>query len=190
VLAQENQAIAARIAAEQGAVAAAQARVAAEVEKAELARQVEAAEEEAAQAVLDKLNAQRLLLDSAQAHATMQRKVAMTTQAMAEARQQLLEIETGRHAAERRALAATGEAVAQRMAEAKQRDASESITREVIGRLLTQQSSSSLPQQLAVWEKRGFCNNVCVLILVVSSSSRTCGPISLKFAGRKRGVKA
>jgi hypothetical protein len=66
---------------------------------------------------------------------------------MAEARQQLLEIETVRHHAERRALAATGEAVAQRLAEAKQRDASESITREVIGRLLTQPSSSSTPQK-------------------------------------------
>jgi hypothetical protein len=82
------------------------------------------------------------LLDSAQAHAAMQRKVAMTTRAMAEARQQLLELETGRHAADRRALAATGEAVAQRVSEARQRAASATITREVIGRLLTQPSSA------------------------------------------------
>ena len=76
----------------------------------------------------------------------MQRKVALTTQAMAEARVQLLELETGRHAADRRALAATGEAVAQGTAEARQRAASETITREVIGRLLTQPSSAPSKQ--------------------------------------------
>ena len=140
--AQENEAMAARIASEQAAGLAVQPRAAAELHKAELAQQIEAAEEMAAQAMTDKLNAQRLLLESAQAHAAMQRKVALTTQAMAEAKQQLLELETGRHAADRRALAATGEAVAQRSSEAKQRAASETITREVIGRLLTQPSSS------------------------------------------------
>ncbi|MDB5951463.1 MAG: hypothetical protein JWR65_3318, partial [Massilia sp.] len=41
---------------------------------------------------------------------------------------------------------ATGEAVAQRSAEAKQRAASETITREVIGRLLTQPSAAPSKQ--------------------------------------------
>jgi hypothetical protein len=70
----------------------------------------------------------------------MQRKVAATTRAMADAKRQLLELETGRHEAELRELATAGEAVARHSSEAQVRADSENITREVIGRLLTQPS--------------------------------------------------
>ena len=49
------------------------------------------AAEVAAQAAIDKRNAQRLLLESAQQQADLQRKAANTTQAMAKAKQDALE---------------------------------------------------------------------------------------------------
>ena len=88
--------IAARLESEQAACLAAQVRAEAEQEKADVARQLEVAAEVAAQAAVDKRNAQRQLLDSAQAHADMQRKAAITTRAMADAKQKLAETGSAR----------------------------------------------------------------------------------------------
>jgi hypothetical protein len=108
-----------------------------------LARQRELAEQAAAQAAIDKREAQRVLLEHAQAHAEMQRKTAQTTQAMADARRELLALETRRYEEQAAELAATGAVIGERKAEAQQRAASENIAREVLGRLKQQPSASA-----------------------------------------------
>jgi len=69
-------------------------------------RQREQLELDAQQAASDKAQAQQALLASAQAHAALQRKVADTTRAMADAKQQLLELEMQRAQQQERELAA------------------------------------------------------------------------------------
>jgi hypothetical protein len=61
---------------------------------------------------------------------------------MADAKQQLLVLESSRHASELSDLATTGAALTRRSSEAKVRVESENLTREVIGRLLTQPSAA------------------------------------------------
>ncbi|HWW70978.1 MAG TPA: hypothetical protein VN089_13635, partial [Duganella sp.] len=57
------------------------------------------------QAAADKAAGQLALLETAKAHADMQRKVADTTAAMTAAKQKLLELESRRHGAVQKALA-------------------------------------------------------------------------------------
>ena len=110
-----------------------------------MARQLESAQQLAAQAAVEKRNAQRLLLESAQAHAEMQHKTALATREMADAKRRLLEAEAQRLEADTQTLVATKQAIELEQAEsaagAVQRAASANITHEVIGRL-TQPSAS------------------------------------------------
>ena len=98
-----------------------------------------------AQAAIDKRNAQRVLLDSAQAIADVQHKSAVATRDMADAKRQLAELETARLAADTETLVATRQAIAQENAEsaanAVERASSATMTHQVIGRL-TQPSAA------------------------------------------------
>ena len=69
------------------------------------------AQRAAQQADIDKCDAQKILLDSATAHAALQRKVAAATVQMAAARQTLLALETTRLQGEQQALAALESAI-------------------------------------------------------------------------------
>ena len=79
----------------------------------------------------------------------MQRRTAATTQQMADARRELLELETKRLEEQAAELSATEDAVNERKAEARQRAASENITREVLGRLKKQPSAQQAAARLA-----------------------------------------
>ncbi len=121
----------------------------AEEEAARLAREHELAEAAAAQAALEKRDAQRALLEHAQAHAEMQRRTAATTRQMADARRELLALETQRLEEQAAELSATEDVIDERKAEANQRMASENITREVLGRLKKLPSAQQAAARLA-----------------------------------------
>ena len=112
-----------------------------EQEGRDLAQQREAFEQAAAQAALDKRNAQRTLLETAQAHAELQQKAAAATEAMAAARANLLALETANHEQQVAALAAAQQAVGVRSEEAQYRAVSEDMARKVLGKF-TQSSSA------------------------------------------------
>ena len=111
-----------------------------------MARELQVAQEAAAQAAIEKRNAQRVLLESAQAHAEVQRKTALTTREMAEAKRQLVELESQRLQADTDTLVATRRAIdaehAETAAGAVQRATSANMTHQVIGRL-TQPSAAA-----------------------------------------------
>jgi hypothetical protein len=79
----------------------------------------------------------------------MQRRTAATTQQMADARRELLALETKRLEEQAAELSATEDAVNERKAEARQRTASENITREVLGRLKNMPSAQQAAARLA-----------------------------------------
>jgi hypothetical protein len=130
-------------------VAAAEARAAAEAERAQLAKMREAAEQAAAQAAIDKRDAQRALLANAQLAAEMQRKTALATQEMADAKKRLVELESARQEEQVAELAALREQIEARQAEAKQRAESEDLAREVLGRFSQQPSKVQAAMRLA-----------------------------------------
>jgi hypothetical protein len=130
-------------------VAAADARAAAEAERAQLAKMREAAEQAAAQAAIDKRDAQRALLANAQLAAEMQRKTALATQEMADAKKRLVELESARQEEQVAELAALREQIEARQAEAKQRAESEDLAREVLGRFSQQPSKVQAAMRLA-----------------------------------------
>jgi hypothetical protein len=130
-------------------VAAAEARAAAETERAQLAKMREAAEQAAAQAAIDKRDAQRALLADAQRAAEMQRRTALATQEMADAKKRLVELESARQDEQVAELAALREQIEARQAEAKQRAESEDLAREVLGRLSQQPSKVQAAMRLA-----------------------------------------
>jgi len=68
---------------------------------------------------------------------------------MADARRELLELETKRLEEQAAELSATEDAINERKAEARQRAASENITREVLGRLKKQPSAQQAAARLA-----------------------------------------
>ena len=103
----------------------------------------------AAQSALEKRDAQRALLEHAQAHAEMQRKTAATTLQMADARRELLALETKRLEEQAAELSATEDAINDRKAEARQRAASENITRDVLERLKKLPSAQQAAARLA-----------------------------------------
>jgi hypothetical protein len=129
--------------------AAAGARAAAETERAQLAKMREAAEQAAAQAAIDKREAQRALLADAQRAAEMQRKTALATQEMADAKKRLVELESARQDEQVAELAALREQIEARQAEAKQRAESEDLAREVLGRFSQQPSKVQAAIRLA-----------------------------------------
>lgn len=108
----------------------------------------ELAEQAAAQAALDKREAQRKLLEHAQQAAEMQRKSARATLEMDEARQRLIALETARQEEQLAELAALREQIDSRQAEAKQHAESEDLAREVLGRFAQQPSKAQAVERL------------------------------------------
>ena len=86
-----------------------------------------------------------MLLESAQAHAETQRKSALTTKEMADAKRQLAQLEAARLEADTLTLVATKQAIEAEKTEsaagAEQRSNSASITHAVLGRM-TQPSAA------------------------------------------------
>jgi hypothetical protein len=89
-----------------------------------------------------------MLLEEAQKHAAMQRKVAKTTEEMVAAKRELAELESRRHDEQATDLATTKETLGERKEEAQQRAASEDLTREVIDRV-KQPSAAQAAKRLA-----------------------------------------
>ncbi|MBQ5943029.1 hypothetical protein J8847_23710, partial [Massilia sp. AB1] len=111
--------------------------------QARLARERELAEQAAVQAAVEKREAQRALLEHAQAHAEMQRKAAQATQQMADARKHLLNLESKRQEEQAAELAATERTIGERKQEASYRSVSADLTREVLVRLKQPSAGSS-----------------------------------------------
>jgi hypothetical protein len=138
-------------------VAAAEARAKAEEERAQLATMRELAEQAAAQAAMDKRDAQRALLEHAQQAAEMQRKAAHATLEMVEAKRRLVELESGRQEAQVTELGALREQIDALQAEAKQRAESADMAREVLERFSQLPSAQQAAARLAeaVAKQRG-----------------------------------
>lgn len=92
------------------------------------------------QSAVEKREAQRALLEHAQAHAEMQRKAAQATLQMADARKHLVNLESKRQDEQAAELAATERVIGERKVEAGQRSVSADLTREVLGRFKQSQA--------------------------------------------------